>query len=190
MIGEVRKYTSFIRPYFRNNPPGLNEQDYYRRGRQKYESANNKRWIHESVFQLLKTYQPDYNPEVNNDAGPSQATQPTQATQPSTSAPVTMDEDLKDMARFGSSPSTQGSDTSDISRRRRYFEQTDDVRSSGRNASKRRVPEAKASERVDDKMDKLIQLLGNAQAQTVSKYETEEEFLKKNMENNTILAQT
>ncbi|XP_026398858.1 glutathione S-transferase T3-like [Papaver somniferum] len=187
--GEVRKYVSLIRPYFRNKPSGLNEQDYYRIGTQNYEAARGKRWIHESVFQLLKTYQPDYNPEMNNDVGPSQATQPSQATKPSTSAPVTIDEDLEDMARFGSS-STQGSDTSDISRRRRYFEQTDDVRSSGRDKAKKKARETKASERAYDKMHKIIQLLESAQAQRVAKYETEEEFLNKNMEKTTILAQT
>ncbi|KAI3837403.1 hypothetical protein MKX03_022611 [Papaver bracteatum] len=53
-----------------------------------------------------------------------------------------------------------------------------------------RLSEAKASQRADDKMDKHIELLEKSQAQKVAKYETGEEYLKKHMENSTILAQT
>ncbi|XP_026417491.1 uncharacterized protein LOC113312971 [Papaver somniferum] len=145
---EVRRYVSHVRPYFRNKPSGLNEHDYYRRGQQNYEAEFGRLWKHESVFQILKTYQPDYNSAVNNDDG------------------------------------------ADISCRRRYFEQTNDVRSAGRDQAKKRAREAKASQKAHEKMDKLIELLENAQAQRVSKYETEEEYQKKNMENSSILAQT
>ncbi|XP_026434046.1 uncharacterized protein LOC113331567 [Papaver somniferum] len=132
---EVRRYISHIRLYFRNRPTGLTVQDYYHHGKQNYEAEFNRPWKHELVFQLLKTYQPDYNPEVNNDDVTTQNTQPTQDNEAGTSVPVTMDEDLEYMIMFGSSPSTPGSETSDISRRRRYFRQTYDVRGAGRDSS-------------------------------------------------------
>ncbi|XP_026417002.1 uncharacterized protein LOC113312465 [Papaver somniferum] len=185
---EVKRYLSHVRPYFRNRPTGMTEADYYRRGKENYEAESGKLWKHKSVFQILKTYQPDYNPAVNNDDGASTSTQPTQQTQATQENEAdNMDEDLENMARFGSTSSTHNYETSDISKRRRYFEQTDDVRSEGRDQSKKRAREAKASQKSDEKMDKLIELLENAQTQRVAKYETEEEYLKKNMENSSIL---
>ncbi|XP_026400674.1 uncharacterized protein LOC113296586 [Papaver somniferum] len=163
----------------------------YRRGRENYVATTKKQWTHESIFQILKTYQPDYNPAVNNDDGVGTSTQPSQHTQATEENEVdNLDEEFQNMARFGSSSSTHNSKTSDISKRRRYFEQTDDVRSEGRDQAKKRAREAKASHKSDEKLDKLIELLENAQTQRMAKYETEEEYLKKDMENSSILAQT
>ncbi|XP_026417517.1 uncharacterized protein LOC113313001 [Papaver somniferum] len=155
---EVKKYISYIRPYFRSRPTGMTEEDYYRRGRENYVAATKKQWTHESIFQILKTYQPNYNPVVNNDDGVGTSTQPSQHTQATEENEVdNLDEEFQNMARFGSSSSTHNSETSDISKRRHYFEQTDDVRSEGRDQEKKRA---------------------------------HEEYLKKDMENSSILAQT
>ncbi|XP_026460619.1 uncharacterized protein LOC113361666 [Papaver somniferum] len=186
---EVKRYLSHVRLYFRNKPTGMTEADYYRRGQENYEAEFGRLWKHESVFQILKTYQPNYNPAVNNDDGVGTFTQPSQKTQATQeNEDDNMDEDLQNMARFGGTSSTHNSETSDISKTRRYFEQTDDVRSEGRDQAKKRAREAKASQKSHEKMDKLIELLENAQR--MAKYETEEEYLKKDMENSSILAQT
>ncbi|XP_026455909.1 uncharacterized protein LOC113356890 [Papaver somniferum] len=165
---EVKKYISYIRPYFRSRPTEMTEEDY-----------------------ILKTYQPDYKPAVNNDDGVGTSTKPSQHTQATEENEVdNLDEEFKNMARFGSSSYTHNSETSDISKIRCYFEQTDDFRSEGRDQAKKRAREAKASHKSDEKLDKLIELLENAQTQRMAKYETEEEYLKKDMENSSILAQT
>ncbi|XP_026411738.1 uncharacterized protein LOC113307382 [Papaver somniferum] len=151
---EVKRYLSHVRPYFRNKPSGLGEQDYYCLGQHNYEAevGRQRKTNLESVFQILKTYQPDYNPVMNNDDGAGTSTQPTQQTQATQENEAdNMDEDLENMARFGSSSSTHNSETSDISRRRRYFEQTDDVRSGGRDQAKKRDREVKASQKAYEK---------------------------------------
>ncbi|XP_026437182.1 uncharacterized protein LOC113335297 [Papaver somniferum] len=186
---DVRKYISFVRPYFRNKPTGMTEADYYHRGKQNYEASTGKLWKYDSVFHILKTYQPDYNPAVNNDDGVGTSTQPSQQTQATEeNEDDNLDQDFQNMARFGGSSSN--SESSDLSNRRRFFEVTDDVRSEGRDQAKKRAREAKASHKSDEKMDKLIDLLENAQAQREAKYEREEEYLRKNLESSTILAQT
>lgn len=172
---EMKKYISYIRPYFRSRSTGMTEEDYvstskkklmfsffhfdlflsfskfffsffpqYRRGRENYVAAFKKQWMHESIFKILKTYQPYYNPVVNNDDGVGTSTQPSQHTQTTEENEVdNLDEEFQNMARFGSSSSTHISETSDISKRRRYFEQTDDVRSEGRDQAKKRARELK-----------------------------------------------
>ncbi|XP_026384291.1 uncharacterized protein LOC113279854 [Papaver somniferum] len=152
LTGEVKRYISHVRPYFRNIPTGMTKADYYYHGKKNYEAEVGILWKHESIFQILKTYQPDYNPAVNNDDGAGTSTQPTQQTQATQENEAdNMDEDLENMARFGSTSSTHNSETSDISKRRRYFEQIDDVRSEGRDQAKKRAREAKASQKSDEK---------------------------------------